>query len=76
MRLQTGTQDASDELQAVVRALVQQHGLRKTSALLGLTAETILRITSGLGVRRGSLALLRESVVRLGAAGATKADRT
>lgn len=57
---------APPDLVARVRALDQEHGTVKAAALLGVGRETLARILAGLGVRRGSLALVEAGLESAG----------
>jgi hypothetical protein len=43
-----------------LRVLVEQRGLAQASLDIGVNREAILRVLAGVGVRAGTLALLRE----------------
>jgi hypothetical protein len=50
----------SETEQAAVRALIQAEGARVAGAKLNLDRTTLARVAAGLGVRKGTLALVRE----------------
>lgn len=63
-------------LRGLVLEAVRRIGIRQTSKGLGISPECLLRLTSRLPVRAGSVALLRERIPRLEAAAAPSAVGT
>ena len=53
---------APPELVARVRALDREHGTSKAAALVGVSRETFARLVGGLGVRKGTIALVERSI--------------
>lgn len=49
-------------LQAAVRALVEDIGTPQAAVALGISNETVARIAAGLGVRRGTVLLVRKAL--------------
>jgi hypothetical protein len=49
-----------EPVQAAVRALIQSAGEREAGEKLTLDRTTLARVAAGLGVRKGTLALVRE----------------
>ncbi|MCC6902799.1 MAG: hypothetical protein IT377_27755 [Polyangiaceae bacterium] len=56
------------------RAFVDAFGVERAARTLGVGRETVLRLAGGLPVRRGSIALVRESLAARDAA-AERKDR-
>jgi hypothetical protein len=56
---------APDDLVEHLRELIGVHGIRGTQEHLQVARETIARLLGGLGVRRGTLALVREQLRRI-----------
>ena len=63
------------QLSIELRALIEEFGIDKTAAIIGLNRQTIANIVAGLHVRPGSKALARESLAKRAAAGAPRLPR-
>ena len=62
----------TDEERNAVRALYDKLGLAPAAELLEVSRETLLRILAGSTVRRGTVALLRQSLVKVKESGDVK----
>lgn len=55
----------SPSIKNAVRAIVDERGVAKAAAMLGIGREATTRIAAGVGVRQGTLALVERALAEL-----------
>lgn len=55
---------APADLLSKVRSLVEERGVNQAAETLGIGRESTARIAAGLGVRRGTLAIVRDKLAK------------
>jgi hypothetical protein len=54
----------SDDLRAILKGHVEQHGEAGASRALGIPRHTLARCIAGLGVRAGTVALVEKAIAK------------